>query len=273
MTARILKVSPDEYHALPHFSSSVAKELIARSPLHAKSAVGKKPTKAMDRGSIIHRLVLGKGAEYVIVNYGDWRSKAAQTERDNARAQGLVPVLGCDFEDYAMASERIRVQLADRGIVLDGESELAIEWIEETPHGPVTCKGMLDHCWPEDGLILDLKITENAAPSACERTAENLGYAVQWAAYSRALAALDPGLAGRVGFAFAFCEPDDPWAINVTEPDGVFQQLGTQRWLRAVSTWAECQKANYWPGYGQAVNPLTAPTWALAREGYPADER
>jgi hypothetical protein len=273
MTARILNISQDEYHALPHFSSSVAKELIARSALHARSAAGKAPTKLMDRGTIIHRLVLGKGKDYVIVDHGDWRSKAAQAKRDDARAQGLVPVLGCDFEDYAIAAEKIRIQLADRGVVLDGESELAIEWTEETPHGPVLCKGMLDHCWRSNGLILDLKITENASQPAIERTAESLGYGVQWAAYSRALTALDPGLAGRVGFAFAFCEPDDPWAINLAEPDGVFQQLGMQRWLRAVSTWAECMKNDRWPGYGQAVNPLTAPTWALAREGATADER
>jgi hypothetical protein len=273
MTARILNISADEYHALPHFSSSVAKELIARSPLHAKAAVGKKPTKLMDRGTVIHRLVLGKGKDYVLVNYGDWRSKAAQIERDNARAQGLVPVLGCDFEEFALAAESIRVQLADRGIVLDGESELAIEWEEQTEHGPVMCKGMLDHCWPEDGLILDLKITEDASPSSVERTSENLGYAIQRAAYTRALEALHPGLAGRVGFAFAFCEPEPPYAINLAEPDGAFQHIGQQRWMRAVRTWAKCIKDNHWPGYGTAVNPLTTPSWALAREDYTADER
>lgn len=266
MTARILEVSQDEYHALPHFSSSVAKTLIAQSALHAKSAVGKKPTKGMDRGSIIHRISLGKGKDYEPLDYADWRTKDAKADRDKARAAGKVPVLKCDLEEYTVAAEKVVANLADRGIVLDGESELAIEWTEETPHGPVLCKGMLDHCWRSIGLILDLKITENAAPSAVERTAENLGYAIQWAAYTRALAALDPDLVGRIGFAFAFCEPDDPWAINVTEPDGVFQQLGTQRWLRAVSTWAECQKNNRWPGYGSAVNPLSAPTWALARE-------
>lgn len=271
--ARILRVSADEYHALPGFSSSVAKVLIERSPAHAKAAAGKAPTKAMDRGTIIHRLVLGRGKEFSVIQYSDWRTKVAQTQRDDARAQGLVPVLAHDFEDYNLAAESIRVQLADRGINLDGESELAIEWTEQTPHGPVECKGMLDHCWPETGIILDLKVTENASPSAIERTAENFGYAIQYAAYTRALIALDPDLAGRVAFAFAFCEPEPPYAINLTEPDGVFQQLGTQRWLRAVNAWAECTAKNHWPSYGSAVNPITSPSWALSREGFTADER
>lgn len=273
MTARILDVTPDEYHALPRLSSSVAKVLLTRSPLHARSAIGKKPTKGMDRGSIIHRLVLGKGAEYEVLQFGDFKTKAAQVARDAARAANKVPVLAEDFEDYCTAAERIRTQLAARNVILDGQSELAIEWTEHTKHGELTCKGMLDHCWVEHGTILDLKITEDAAPSAVERTSENLGYAVQCAAYTRALTALRPDLAGKIGFAFAFCEPDEPHAINLSEPDGVFQQLGTQRWLRAVNTWAQCHVTGVWPAYDGAINPLSAPSWALAREGFSNEER
>jgi len=273
VTARILNVSPDAYHELPHFSSSTAKVLLAKSALHAKAGVGKKPTKLMDRGAVVHRLVLGKGADYEVVNAKDFKTNKAKEDRDKIRAAGKVPVLVDDLEDYHTVAERIRVQLADRNIVLDGQSELAIEWTEHTSYGDVTCKGMLDHCWLDAGLILDLKITEDAAPSSVERTSENLGYAVQCAAYTRALAALDPNLAGRIGFAFAFCEPNEPYAINVSEPDGIFQHLGEQRWLRAVTTWAKCQHDGIWPGYGTSINPLSSPSWALAREGFSTDDR
>jgi len=272
VTARILDVTPDEYHAIQAFSSTVAKTLIARSPAHAKAEVGKAPSKVLDRGTVIHRLTLGKGKDYEVIQHSDWRTNAAKAARDDARARGLTPVLAHEFEDYCMAAESIRAQLADRNLVLDGQSELAIEWTEETVHGPVLCKGMLDHCWPDTGIIIDLKVTDNAAPSAVERTAENLGYAIQCAAYTRALTALDPDLAGRVAFAFAFCEPDAPYAINLSEPDGVFQEIGKQRWLRAVTAWAECVKNDRWPSYGTSVNPITAPTWALAREGFSPSE-
>ena len=273
MTARILDISPDEYHALPGLSSTIAKTLLARSPAHAKAAVGKKPTKGMDRGTIIHRLLLGKGKDYQVVQHENWTTKDAKTKRDEARALGLVPVLAHDLEDYCTAAEAIRVQLADRDVILDGASELAIQWEEQTKHGVVQCRGMLDHCWLDAGLILDLKITEDAAPSAIERTAENFGYAIQAAAYTRALTALDPTLAGRVKFLFAFCEPDAPYAINMTTPDGVFREIGERRWQRAVDSWAECQARGVWPTYGTDVNPISSPSWALAREGYSTDER
>jgi hypothetical protein len=61
--------------------------------------------------------------------------------------------------------------------------------------------------------------------------------------------------------------------MNVCEPDGIFRELGERRWIRAVTEWARCTAENRWPSYGTTVNPITAPTWALAREGYPADDR
>jgi hypothetical protein len=80
------------------------------------------------------------------------------------------------------------------------------------------------------------------------------------------MAALIPDLAGRIEFLFGFCEKADPFAINLTRPDGTFRELGERRWLRAVATWAECLKTDRWPGYGDHINPLSAPAWALARE-------
>lgn len=273
MSARILDVSPEEYFELEAFSASAAKVLIAKSPAHAKAENNRKPSKALDAGNVIHRLVLGKGKDYRVLQHSSYNTKAAKEDRDRARAEGLVPVLAEDFERYCTAAERIRVQLADRGIVLDGESELAVAWDEETPHGIVACRGMMDHVWLDRGIILDLKTTADAAPASVERTAENLGYAIQAAAYTRALAKLRPELAGRVRFLFAFAEyADEPFALNLCEPSGVFMELGERRWMRAVSAWGECIKNNHWPSYGDGINHLYPPPWALSREGYTADE-
>jgi hypothetical protein len=270
VTASILKVTPDEYHALPHFSSTLAKTLIAQSPRHAREARGKNPTKVMDRGNVIHRLVLGKGKDYEVLNFNDFKTNAAKAARDAARKAGKVPVLADDFEEHCKASESIRVELAERNIFLDGESEFAVTWFEPTKHGPVQCRAMFDHVWLKAGRLLDLKITDNAAPGAIERNAETMGYAIQWAAYTRALAALDPKLAGRVDFLFGFCEPDSPFAINLVRPDGMFRELGERRWLRAVETWAECLETDTWPAYGTGINQLSSPPWALSREDFAA---
>ncbi len=265
MKARILDVSPDAYFDLPHFSASAAKVLIAKSPAHAKAENKRKPTKAMDAGNVIHRLVLGKGRDYRVIYADDWRTKDAKAERDEARALGLVPVLAEDFARFQVAAKRITEQLTDLSIVLDGGSEVAMEWTEETPLGTVDCRGMLDHVWIDRGLILDLKITADASPAGVERTAETFGYAIQSAAYTSALTKLRPDLAGRIKFIFAFAEQEEPFALNLCEPDGVFREIGERRWSRAVTEWCRCTANNEWPAYG-GVNTISPPPWALARD-------
>ena len=272
MTARILDISPDEYHLRPGLSASIATTLITRTPLHAwqehplYGGKGKTPTAAMDFGTVVHAIVLGKGKHYAPVPFEDYRTAAAKQTRDAYRKAGLIPLLHHQLTDAERCAAAVTRRLAEHGIELDGQSELAIEWEEPSPSGPVLCRGMFDHAWIDDGTILDLKIVGNAETSQLERSAERFGYGIQAAAYTSALTALRPELAGRVQFLFAFGESEEPHALNLTEPDGMLRDLGERRWRRAVSTWAECIASNTWPAFGQGVNRLSAPAWALARE-------
>lgn len=275
MNAEILDITPDEYLALPHFSSTMAKALIAQSPRHAKAereAGGKAPTKEMDFGSVGHRLVLGKGKDFEPLPFDDWRTKDAKEARKRVRDQGKVPIKAEDFERANLLAETVRVELVERGIVLDGESELPVTWEEQTAHGVVLCRAMFDHAWLDTGRILDLKFTDSAAPGAIERNAEQMGYGVQWAAYTSALVALRPSLAGKVDFLFTFAERDSPFAVNVVRPDGMFRDLGMKRWRRALNTWARCVAEDHFPAYGAGINSLTPPVWALKNEEFAATE-
>jgi hypothetical protein len=270
VTARILDVTPDEYHVLPGLSSSIAKVVIAKSPLHAKCEADKKPTKEMDFGSVVHRIALGAGKAFEVLDYDSYRTNDAKADRDAARAKGLVPILADDYRRSVVAAKRVVEELGRRGIELDGLSECAIEWFEPTEFGPVQCRAMFDHVWFDRGRVLDLKITGDASPAFVQRNSENLGYAIQQAAYRRGLVALRPELAGREDFLFAFGETDEPFAMNLTRPDGMMRELGERRWLRAVHTWARCMAEDKFPGYGDDINPLSPPPWALSNEDFAA---
>lgn len=278
--AQILEIEPDEYHLRPGLSASIATTLVQRSPLHAWSehpCLGGKDaqdesTPAMDFGSVTHALVLGRGKAFTPCPFDDWKTKAARKTRDDYRAAGLVPILTHHLDRAERCAAALSRQLAERGLKLDGRSEVAIEWHEPSARGPVLCRGMFDHVWIERGRILDLKIVGNAETSQLERSAERFGYAIQAEAYKRALTALRPELAGRVEFLFAFCESDAPHALNLTAPDGMLRELGERRWRRAVEAWAECMATHGpdrpWPGYGHGINQLSAPAWALQREEF-----
>ncbi|HEY6174415.1 MAG TPA: PD-(D/E)XK nuclease-like domain-containing protein [Kofleriaceae bacterium] len=275
MTATLLDIAPDDYHARPAFSSSLAKILLDRSPLHARQARGKLPTKQMDRGTAGHTFLLGKGKRIAPVPFDTYHTKAAKQTRDNYRAAGIVPLLHADYSAAENLAEELHHRLKEEHLKdprvpaeLDGISEQAMEWHEESDSGPVLCKGLMDHVWLARGLILDLKIVEDASPASIERSAENLGYAIQAAAYTSGLSKVLPQLAGRVKFLFLFVEWDPPYAMNIVEPDGMFRELGERRWRRAVETWGRCLKTGDWPAYGTGIHRISPPTWALSREGY-----
>jgi hypothetical protein len=230
----------------------------------------------MDRGTVLHRLVLGKGKDYRVLEFDDWRTNKAKEARDQARAEGAVPILTSAYEDAYHAAVAIMRALVARGIQLDGDSEQAMEWEEPGDASgarPVQCRGMMDHLTADRLLIYDLKIVESAAPESIERSAENFGYAIQWAAYTSGHAKVFPHLAGRAQMRFVFAEAEPPHAVNVVEPDGVFREIGERRWRRAVNEWGRCLRDNVWPAYGTGINTISAPPWALAREGYTYEER
>lgn len=109
----------------PSASSSILRELLGKTPLHAylqhprlgnapadEEEEGESPTLgflggdrirapivrvdkrgAMDIGSVAHELVLGKGAGFRVVAAKNWRTAAAQALRAEILADGQVPIL------------------------------------------------------------------------------------------------------------------------------------------------------------------------------------
>ncbi len=272
VTARILDITAAEYHALPNFSASTAKILLAQSALHAKSKLGKDPSKRMDMGGVCHHLLLGKGAEFAVLPFDDMRTKAAKESRDKSRAAGLIPITHVDHTEYEHTVAQVRKSLDAHGYFISpatGRSEMVVEWTENTRSGPIRCKCMIDHA--EGKRIYEVKFVEDASPAQSERTAENLDYALSAAAYIRGYAALHPEYRGEIEYRFLFCETQEPWSVYAPEPDGIFLESGETKWLTACDRWARCVRDNDYPGY-QANGYISRPQWAIRREGYMINE-
>ena len=305
--ARILDVDPDAYHKLPGFSASLAKVAIRQSIRHAKDVADQQAERLaeqedddgevteekqgrFDRGSIYHSMTLGTGKSLVVVptailsSNGAYGTKEAKAMRDAARAAGKVPIKEHELDSYRLVAEAMKARIAEAGHSLDGRSELAIEWWERTPHGPVHCRCMIDHVvtWrgqeldierPTSAIIYELKPVPDATPDKVTRTAENLGYGIAAAAYVRALNALYPSLAGRVEFRFLFAEYRRPFDLWDPYRSGVFAELGERRWLRAINAWGEGLATGRWPGHRVPANvEISAPMYVLKAEGYPAED-
>lgn len=276
-SAHLLNIDADGYHAdpcdTPSLSSSIAKTIITRSAFHAwrehpkLGGERRGPSKAMDAGSLIHSLVLDGGTGLRVIDADDYRTTAAKDARVAAQEQGLVPVLRNAIEPARKAAERITTRLAYRDINLDGTSGAVIVWEEQSRHGPVKCRAMLDHLWPT-GQYLELKTISTADQPTCERQAFNLGYDIQLAAYTSAVEHLLPNMVGRIDPLIAFAETDEPNCVSVFRINESLAELGRRRWRRAVETWAECLHTNTWHEYQPRthIGYLSAPGWAASRE-------
>jgi len=257
----------------PSLSASIGHRLLSESPKHAWLAHPKlggaaaKNSKAFDRGSIVHELLLGCGKGLEPIDAEDFKTKAARESRDAAYAAGKTPVLQGDLADAMDVARRLEEQLDDLGILLNGTSETVAIWEEPTQFGgSVICRGMMDHLILDAATIYDIKSIRSANPKVCQRHMVEYGYDIQWAAYTSALGKLRPDLAGRTDFVFLFCELDPPYCITPVRPSGSMRQLGQSKWDRAVESWSFCRTSGKWRGYTEGIIEVEAPPWAMAQE-------
>jgi hypothetical protein len=281
MTARILTCTEKEYFAdpcqVPSLSQSIGRLLVRECPAKAWQEHPKlgrpadepeESTEAKDKGKIIGKLLLGKGADVEVVVANDFRSNAAKAARDMARLNGRVPIIEHKFERMQSAAEILRTKFADRGYVFDGQSEVAFEWLEQGDRGPVLCRGRMDHVKIEHGTIYDLKTTSSANPDTVAQHIYDFGYDIQWAAYCSALRKFrdEPDLF--IDYVLLFCELDPPYAI--TEIDfnkcGEYREIGEQAWARAIGIWERCLAENVWPEYATGRIGVPPRPYVIQRE-------
>jgi hypothetical protein len=208
---------------------------------------GEKSTSAQTRGTRIHRLVLGKGQDFAVWDAKTWAKKDAKAFKAIAEAQGKLPVLKHVFEREVYAAKMIHYRLKERyGIVLDGESEVAIFWHEQANDGTlVRCRGMIDHIC-QDGMICDLKTIDTASPEKCELQATAYDFSIQWAAYTSGVAKIR-GDENDTPFGFAFAESDGAFAVQMARLNGEERDFGQRRWRYAINKFAGCLNAGKWP--------------------------
>lgn len=287
--AGIYQLPADVYHAdpcpAPSLSSTLAKTMIAQSPLHAwdKSPLlnpNYEPTdsKTFDIGRAAHRAVLGKGEGYVAIpsdmlsSNGAASTKAAKEFIEEARASGLTPLKADEVDQIGTIADKVRAKLDRMGIDFDpAHSEVtAIAQIDG-----VWCRAMIDNA-PADPRqpLYDLKTCENATIGAITRSVSKCGYAIQAQHYLRTWKA---ATGEDRDFCFVFVEKSSPNEVAVVRlyndgegriaKDYQSDEPFSGDWFadaehdlaEARKTWRACLDAGEWPGYPDRVALIGAP--------------
>jgi hypothetical protein len=272
-----------DYRKAEGFNQSTAIELLNKSPRHAfekrrkQNAQAKDPkpdpdhSREREMGTVIHKLLLGSTVGYYEINLDDYRTKVAQTKRSDCERNGITPILSPDLERCHRSANAALEQLRETfGIELDGESERALYWEEIISVGrneaKLKCKAKLDHITKDRRRILDLKTGEDANPKRLVRRILDSGCHVQAAAYTRALVANYPELAGLVEFIDIFIETSGLVMCTPVAITGSLYELGERAWLRSCASWWRGQGSGQWDGYTTSIVAPEAPAWALSDE-------
>lgn len=277
-------VTEADYHAdtllpVPTLSSTLARLVLARSPLHAWTAHPRlnpdfEPTekKTFDIGRAAHRAVLGRGSDYAaypaeyLASNGAASTKEAKAWAEEQRAEGRTPLKFDEIDQICAMAVSVNRQLAAMGIKLDPTRSEVVALAEVDG---VACRAMIDNA-PADPRhpLYDLKTTMDASPESLAKTVASYGYDLQAAHY---LAVWKAATGEDRRFRIIFVEKEAPYGVQVAE---LYRKPGDEAdWFDhadalaadARRIWGECLRSGQWPGYPARVAVIGAPGWHLTK--------
>lgn len=270
----IYEISAAEYHADPaptaSLSSSIARELLASSALHAwfahprlNPAYQPKDDEKFDVGIAAHAFLLEGESGFVIIEAPDWRTKAAKEARAVARLAGKIPLLADRWGDVQAMAVAARQQLDAHEDpprpLAGGKPEQTLVWQEDG----AWCRARLDWLHDDRKTIDDYKTTSASAnPEVWSRTLFGAGQEIQAAFYLRGLKAIT-GL--EATFRFVVQENFAPYALSVIGLSPEALELGARKVTYALRLWRECLTSGVFPGYPTQTCYADVPPWESAR--------
>lgn len=275
MNALIRYDIPDtEYHSLTgSLSSTGARKLLPPStPAHFKywRDNPQPPSDAFDLGHVVHSLVLGKGAQFVVLDPAECglTTKGLQTDayastamwKDAVaavRANGQVPIAKADFDRADDMAKAVLDQVPD--MFTNGDPEVTAFAVD--PETGVELRARFD--WLKPDQIVDLKTALSAEPRDFERAASKFGYYIQEAFYRHVAKAAGLEIER---FTFVVVEKRPPYLVTVHEWDDEARNESGRLVRQAIDTYTQCSAKDDWPGYPLEVHQMSLPLWLLDDE-------
>lgn len=227
---------------------------------------GSPRSKAFDAGHAAHRLVLGFGAEIVLVDRDRWDTNDVKAELVDIRERGAVPLKRTDWDtvhamaaairDHPIASALFNPEHGRPEQTLAWQDERTGVWRRARPDWlPDTADGRM--------VLPDYKTTVCAAPDELPRTIHNYGYHQQGDWYLDGVRAL--GLADAAArFVLVLQEKTPPYLVTVAQPTDYALSVGADLNRRAVDIYRQCRETGHWPGYSDDVELIALPPWVEA---------
>lgn len=258
-----MSVIPDltdtDYHASPALSSTGARRILKAPALYRWTIDHPKPaTDTFRIGHAFHSLTLGAGRPVVLIPCDSWRKLGDQAARDEATANGQIPLNNPEWRQVEAMVAAVRAHPRASVLLENGRAELSI--FHDDAETGVALKARPD--WTRDDVLVDLKSAANADPLDFPGVAWKYHYEQQadWYLTAAQAAGLDPQR-----FVFVLAEKTPPYLVSVCELDTEAMSIGRARNRAAIDTFAECEATQTWPGYPAIEHLVPLPAYAAAQ--------
>jgi hypothetical protein len=236
------------------------------SPEHYRHLLAnpRKDTPAMALGGLAHALTLSPGEPHdCVAKDWDGRTKEGKARAAEVAAMGMTVV---DADDWAAAhgmAEAVRRHPGAQQILgAPGMAEVELAWdLDGERYG-----GRAD--WiGASGAIWDLKTCRSAALRTCQRTIIDRHYHGQLAWYRWGLEASGgPPREEQPMPGIIWVENAAPYCVRAQELSPAFVRLGDALVDELLALRAQCLRSGRWPGYGDEIQVVDPPIWAVERE-------
>jgi len=263
-----------DYHELKALSASAAwllaedcpAKFLWRSPWNPLWEAEDKPD--FDLGTAAHLAVLEPDqfdARTELIEAADYRGGKAREKRDQARAEGKVPLLLWQHDIVRAIAGSIKAHPIAGQAFTDGQPEVTLTWRDGLTGVP--CKARVDWLPNHGNWLIDLKSAASANPRVWRDQAYRLGYHARAAWYIDGAAAVFGHRPDE--YWFVVVEKEPPYLVSVIAFDEMALDWGRRVNRRACQLFARCTAAADWPGYRDpAANHdrafrVNLPPWAL----------
>lgn len=258
-------ISDADYHAGPGISHSGLRVIAEFSPAHymARKMESRKETPALTEGKRIHRAILEPHrfeTEYAVAPKFDLRKnadKAALAEWEAAN-NNRIRVDQDDFDRCLRIRDAVHRIPEARRLLSIGAAERSIYARDPVTGVLVRARPDHDHDTDSERTLLDLKSTEDARPEVFEWSIWRYGYFQQGPFY---MDVAEWCGVGRKPDRFVICafEKQPPFGVRMYEVKPDTLRRGRDAYRPALDTYAECLRANEWPGYPEGVTQIGIP--------------